>query len=57
MANFKLVTLQNLQQNDEDIDWKGSFICQQNNLKKLENPSSKEDITYFNISNFTNTTV
>ena len=57
MANFKLVTLQNLQQNDEDIDWKGSFICQQNNLKKLKNPSSKQDITYFNISNFTNTTV
>lgn len=41
MANFKLVTLENLQQNNEDIDWKRCFICQQKNSKKLQDPSSK----------------
>ena len=50
MANFKLVTLENLQQNNEEIDWKRCFICQQNNSKKLQDPSSKRGTAYFDIS-------
>ena len=52
LSNVSLITLQELEETFDKVDWSLSFICQRNDKKDLQNPKAKPGTTRGRISSF-----